>query len=466
MWNPIPEKRLPMAIFALLLGGLSHCGLFAQSDINIPLRNDYFSDEAWVKSFTYTYGVDTRTEPTINAEEKELFDQLVPLIRININAAISTLRASITPESSPALNFTLGNLYFESKNYSSALSSYRLAIKGFPNFMRAHHVLGKLFVRTNNLKSAVPRFVKTIELGGATGDLYGLLGHCYYQLEMVDPALAAYQQALLYSPNNKDWKIGKTLCLSYMQKWEELITMLNELINGQPDRSDFWILQANAYLGLKKDMEAAANLEVLRRMGKARPDSLFLLGDIYINRGLAKLAYSVYAQALKGKEKSDIRIPLRVASTLAAQGLWDEAKSYLGSIRQSYGRKIKGKTELELLTLESEIALATGDTEKAVRTLKIIIDRDPLNCKSLLLLADFQWKDEQIEEAIFNFEAARKIDDCQYRALLQQSQMHVSRTEYSEAVPLLHEALDIEPTDNVEDYFKAVERAAASQRIK
>ncbi len=466
MSNPIPETRLPMAIFALLLGGLSYCGLFAQSEVNIPLRNDYFTDEAWVKSFTYTYGVDTRTEPTINAEEKELFDQLVPLIRTNINAAISTLRASITPESSPALNFTLGNLYFESENYSSALSSYRTAIKGFPNFMRAHGVLGKLFVRTNNLKSAVPRFVKTIELGGATGDIYGLLGHCYYNLEMIDPALASYQQALLYTPKSKDWKIGKTQCLLFMQRWEESITMLDELITGKPDRPEFWLLQANAYLGLKRDMEAAANLEVLRRMGKARADSLFLLGDIYINKGLAKLAYSVYVQALKGKEKSDVRIPLRVASILAAQGLWDEAKSYLGSIRQSYGRKIKGEAELELLTLESEIALATGDTEKAVRTLKIIIDRDPLNCKSLLLLADFQWNDEQIEEAIFNFEAARKIYDCRYRALLQQSQMYVSRGEYSEAVPLLREAVDIEPTDNVEDYLEAVERAALSQSIK
>ena len=453
-------------LLAAGLPGVIGSGLFGEEEI-IPLRNDYFADEAWVKFFTFSYGADTAIQPTINSEEQELFKELEIQIRTDINVAIATLLERILPESSAALDFNLGNLYFETKRYPDALKAYRTAIDKFPNFRRAHHHMGNLNVINGRFKEAIPKFVKTVELGGASGKIFGLLGYCYLNLQMFEPAYSAYQQALIFEPNSTDWKQGKAQCLINLERWQESIGSFKELIASKPDRPEYWLLQANAYLATGKMLEAAANYEIIRRLGKARPDSLFQLGDIYINRDLNHLALDVYKEALKVPGTVDIRVPIRAAQILASRASWEEASRYIQDIRKRYGKSIKLEPELDLLTLESEIALASGDIVKGVSTLKRIIDRNPLNCTSLLLLAGIQVKDEeQIEDAIFNYEAARKIDECAYRALIDQARMHVERREYKEAIPLLREALDIEPSEDVEDYFEAVVRAELSQSIR
>lgn len=454
------------ALLTAALPGAIGSSLFGKEEI-IPLRNDYFADEAWVKFFTFSYGADTAVQPTIDSEEQELFKVLETQIRTDINVAIATLRASINPDSSAALDFNLGNLYFEAKRYDEALRAYRTAIDKFPNFRRAHHHMGNLHVLNGRFKDAIPKFVKTVELGGASGKIFGLLGYCYLNLQMFEPAYSAYQQALIFEPNSSDWKQGKAQCLIYLKRWQESIGAFKELIASKPDRTEYWLLQANAYLATGEMLEAAANYEIVRRLGKARPDSLFQLGDIYINRNLNHLALGVYVEALKVPGKVDIRVPIRAAQILAARASWEEAKEYIRGIRKRYGKSIKSESELDLLTLESEIALASGDIVTGISTLKRIIDRDPLNCASLLLLAGIQAKDEaQIEDAIFNYEAARKIDDCAYAALLDQARMYVDRREYKQAIPLLREALKIEASEDVEEYLEAVERAELSQSIR
>ena len=162
----------------------------------IPLRQEFFQDEDFRKRFLYSYAPDPKVEPTITSDEKVLFDELLSLIeQNNIDLAIATLRASIIPESSAALDFTLGNLYFERDQHEAAIRSYRDAIEKFSNFKRAHNFMGKIHVRLGKFDVAIKHFVKAIELGDASGDLFGLLGYCYLNDQRIDSALAAYQQA-------------------------------------------------------------------------------------------------------------------------------------------------------------------------------------------------------------------------------------------------------------------------------
>ena len=97
--------------------------------------------------------------------------------------------------------------------------------------------------------------------------------------------------------------------------------------------------------------------------------------------------------------------------------------------------------------------------------MKQIIERDPLNCKSLLLLAGFQGKAGEVEESVFHYEAAQEIRECKYQAFVEQAQMHVGRSEFCDAVPLLKKALDVENSDNVDKYSEAVNRACISSNI-
>ena len=75
------------------------------------------------------------------------------------------------------------------------------------------------------------------------------------------------------------------------------MTLFGELIQAKPDNADYWLHQANAYLGLAESTKAATNYEVVRRMGKADAKVLNQLADIYINEGTYDLALAEYREA-------------------------------------------------------------------------------------------------------------------------------------------------------------------------
>ncbi len=438
---------------------------FASAYDLLPLNNSYWTNEEFLKSFTASYGVNSKIEPNIDSNEKELFDQLVPLIKSDINSAIQELEYNITENSSAPLDFILGNLYFEIGNFTDAETAYLKAIKKFPNFRRAHNLLGKLHVRNNNLPEAIPYILKTIELGGAGSSIFGLLGYCYMNSEKYDSALTAYQQALLFDPANIDWRTGKIQCLLILEKWDEVISITNEFLNDYPDNKNMWTIQANAYLGKNQFLDAASNYEVLSRMGNVSPDILFQLGDIYVNENLLDLAYEKYLEAINSGLTIPVSNLLRVIDILVSRLKFNEASNYISKVREMHSSTLSNNEELKILNLEAQIAQSQNDLNKSVEILNRILERDPLNGEALLSLAKYYWEQKNdFERAKFYFEAAIKLDDYRYDALLNYAQMLVANKKFENAINQLDLALKIKKTENVARYLEAVERVASANQ--
>ena len=136
-----------------------------------------------------------------------------------------------------------------------------------------------------------------MELGEVDGRAFGLLGYGYLTEERYYPAEAAYRQAILMQPENKDWKVGLAQCLLQTQRYADAIALFDTLIKDDPNNADYWLLQGNAYIGNEDALAAAKNLEIVRRMGKAELSTLTLLGDIYMNNEAPELR----AQCLPGR---------------------------------------------------------------------------------------------------------------------------------------------------------------------
>ena len=86
-----------------------------------------------------------------------------------------------------------------------------------------------------------------------------------------------------------------------LKRWDDAIALTGNMLESDPESAQLWILQANAYIGLEKPMKAAENFEIVDRLGKATPDSLMLLGDIYLNSELFAPAVDVYLRVLEGE---------------------------------------------------------------------------------------------------------------------------------------------------------------------
>ena len=425
---------------------------------------DLWKDDAFVKSFVGSYASLIGYEPKISDEEKGVLRNLVDLIKKNKNqVAIEQLEPLIKPSTSAALDFILANLYFQEGNLESAEKFYKDAVLKYPNFRRAYKNLGLVQVQAGNFKDAIPTISKALELGEVDGRAYGLLAYGYLTERMYYPAEAAYRQAILIQPKQKDWKIGLARCLLEMERYKEAVSIFETLLIEDPNNSDYWLLQSNAYIGNDQSLLAAQNLEIVRHMGEAELSSLILLGDIYMNNSVLELAMSAYQRAVELADSDDARVLLRAANVLTRTANFEKAAVLIKDIRQNESVNLSPDQDLELLNQEAKIARAQGDGDTAVETLNKIIKRDALNGEAIIELANYYVDMDMLPEAINRYEQAAKIGEYERDALIAHGQTLVRETRYSEALPLLKRALLLESEPNLEDYIARVERAANSQ---
>jgi tetratricopeptide (TPR) repeat protein len=248
------------------------------------------------------------------------------------------------------------------------------------------------------------------------------------------------------------------------ERFGEAAALCGQLIKDNPDRSDLWLLQANAYIGLNKPLKAAEIYELVNHMGASTPDSLNMLGDIYINEKLYGMAADAYINAMQLEESgSGADRAIRSAKILAARAANEETKELIEKIRE-YKSDVLGKEERkEILKLEARLAVAEGAGDEEVKVLEEIVELDPLDGEALILLGQHSMREGDIEKAIFYYERAAAIEAYEADALVRHAQLLVGEGKYVEAIELLKRAQQIEPRDNIQKYLVQVERVAKSR---
>jgi tetratricopeptide (TPR) repeat protein len=425
------------------------------------ILSDAWKDPQFVKSFTGSFLPLTEQEPKITEKESELFQELSDLLAANQNVqAMNRLAQAVNSAADPstvsaALNYTLGNLYLQNNRFEDAVRQYEVAIKKFPNFRRAWKNLGLARIQAGMYESAIEALVKTVEMGEATGDTFGLLAFSYLNQGNPSAALEGYRQATLLNPGNKEWRIGKAEALMRTERYDEAIAVFKQLITEMPDRNAFYTSIANAYLSLNDSETASRYLEILRRRGEAKPSALGLLGDIYINEGLASLALGAYRDAIDSGGFSTTKA-VRALRAFLQRGFYPEAEGLIADLESRYGDAFSEKEAREVLNLRAQLSLALGDNEEAAAILEEVLEEDPLNGNALMLLGDFNQSQGDNETAIYYYQRALSLSDFQRDAQLQLARIYVRQKEYLQAIRQLEAALDLEYSANVSDFLDAV----------
>lgn len=438
------------------------------SSQSFPLSENDWSNPEFVDRFLGTYAVRSETEPKISTKENELFNEIAGMLNNDqTGEAITRLQEYMTenaqsdPPPSPALDYTLGNLHLQEGNTSEALESYQTAIKRFPDFLRAYKNLGLAQIQRGNYEKALPHLVKAVELGDRNGDTFGLLGYCYLNTGNDTAALEGYRQATLLNPGNREWMVGKAEALMRTENYNEAIAVFKSLIKKDPAQKSYYTSLANAYLSKGEESKAANYLEVVRRMGQGSASTLTLLGDIYLNDDLPGLALSVYLDAFE-TDSGEITMDraIRVAQVFLQRAHLDQAEKFISMAEDTFAEDMGEDEELEILNLKAQLALAKGDSDKAAEVLEKVIRQDPMNGNALLLLASYNERQGDVEEAEYYYERAQKVDDVARDAYVDHAQLKVQQKEYREAVRLLQSAQKLEFSQNVQNYLDAVKTVA------
>ena len=448
-------------LFRFCLWSVALLGVTGLGAQVFPGSPNLWNNPAFQERVRGSFGAHTEFEPKLTEADAATLQAATPFFDSNPNQAIRLIQGQMTPDSSAALHFIIGTLEFQQGNDTGAVRAYREALRKFPSFLRVYRNLGFTLVRSGQLDEAIPVLLKTVELGGADGNVYGLLGYAYLQQERYGASLNAYNFAILHDPENKDWFLGKLRCLMQFQDYQEALGIIDELIRRSPREGELYLHQANAFLGQDRVDDAAANLEIARRLGFATPESLFLAGDIFSNTGLTEMAATRYIEAMEAIRLEDLTAERteRAVRALLDQGAYAEGEQVLDFALERADQFSEGARR-RLLNYRAQFRLGAGDQEGAMEALEEIVAVDPLNGAALLTLGGYYFARGDLSEAIFHFERAALVEDSRPDALIEHARCLVQLRAYEEAAALLRESVELRPRVYVADYLRAVEQAA------
>ena len=459
-------KTLPFLLVMVVAGQ----SLLAQDEtmealpLKAALGNDFWSHPRFLQSFLGDYGFRTEVEPGVDQAEREVLRKVVSQAPDDLRMAITTLEGQTKENSSAALDFTLATLRFQNGQLTGAAEAYRAAIKKFSNFLRAHKNLGLVLIQQGHYEEASKALLKAISLGENGGIVFVALGYSYFNLEQYASAENAYRAAILRNPKGVEAHNGLVNCLLETERHAEAVAMLDELLRKNPKERFYWLAQTNAYVMLEKPLQAAVNLETLRRKGELDGRGHLLLGDLYYNLELAHLALSVYQDALEAKGNLDPGRFIRVAQILIERQSLQAGFDYLDRIEAKFQGALNENERLAFLAVSAQAALARNDAEAADSFLGSILETNPRDGQALLLRGRYFWKYKNDPvEAAFYFERAAKVDQTQVDALIEHAQMLAEKKKYAEAVKLLERAQILEPQENVGRYLKSVRNLLRAQ---
>ena len=421
----------------------------------------FWNSPQFQRQFLASYGVRSNVEPRFeNPEEQIFYSQLGDTIRDNPQQAIEKITQQLNASSSAILSYTLGSLHFQEGQHQEAIKHYEVALSQFPDYLRAHKNLGIALIREERFGDSITHLVETINLGGADGTVYGLLGNAYLNLEKYASARLAYQNATLLDAENPLWELGIIKCAIATERYQEAVSLLDGVLSKQPDNAALWALQGNVYLQMEEADKAAVNFEILRKSGKATLQHLMLLGDIYMLSESIDLALAVYLEAIDQDGKGDIRRSLNAARILLNQGAWEPASAMFTKIRQAHESTLSEQETFQLLKMESQVAIANGKGQEALSVLEQIIEKNPLDAEALLLAGDFYMQAEDFEKALFRFEMVARIPGSESDGWIKQATVLVKKQQYTKAIELLEKAQKSNPRDNIQKFLDSVKRVA------
>jgi len=421
----------------------------------------FWNSPQFQRQFLASYGVRSNVEPRFeNPEEQIFYSQLGDTIRDNPQQAIEKITQQLNASSSAILSYTLGSLHFQEGQHQEAIKHYEVALSQFPDYLRAHKNLGIALIREERFGDSITHLVETINLGGADGTVYGLLGNAYLNLEKYASARLAYQNATLLDAENPLWELGIIKCAIATERYQEAVSLLDGVLSKQPDNAALWALQGNVYLQMEEADKAAVNFEILRKSGKATLQHLMLLGDIYMLSESIDLALAVYLEAIDQDGKGDIRRSLNAARILLNQGAWEPASAMFTKIRQAQESTLSEQETFQLLKMESQVAIANGKGQEALSVLEQIIEKNPLDAEALLLAGDFYMQAEDFEKALFRFEMVARIPGSESDGWIKQATVLVKQQQYTKAIELLEKAQKSNPRDNIQKFLDSVKRVA------
>ncbi|MEM9159675.1 MAG: tetratricopeptide repeat protein, partial [Verrucomicrobiota bacterium] len=303
--------------------------------------------------------------PRLKEEERDLFKELLHFTEElkDSQSALKLLETSITQESSAVLYYFAANLYTVEDNIPKAVECYLETLERHPTFAQAIKNVSVILAQSGYHREAIPFLSRAIELGVNDSQTWGLLGFCQVNVNENTAAEKSYRNAIIYDSTVRDWKLGLARSLLASQKYNEAISILQEILIDTPDDDIVLSVQADAYIALDRPNDAAGNYALIHRLGKANAQYLVQLGSIYLFNDLNEMGTQTIIESLAMPDSLAFSDYSGIVDNLILRGSFDNATKLISSLRK---HKESDSNESLLAKFEVKIALGKGEFENLV----------------------------------------------------------------------------------------------------
>jgi len=376
-------------------------------------------------------------EPTVSKKEADILSQVSYLSKNDLEKALDYLRPKIKIDSSPALYFAAGNLYFQLNRLPEAETAYRTALEKMPAFDRARANLARILIQQEKTDAAIKELQHILLQGSQNPSIITLIGYTYLLRDQPIPAESAYRKALLLRPDDINAYLGLAKALLLQDRFREAAKILETVLLDYPQRGELWALLANVRLALEQSRQAIVALETARRLGVASDEALMTLGDLYLNQGQYHEALVVYEKAFATDHLEISRLLRAIEGFLMFKEL-DPAERLLRKARLlEKEKKFSPQNRAQLRWLEAKQAHLSGKLRTALKAYRRLLQTEPLNGKVLMALGELYQITGEPDRAIITFERAARLPDVRVEALIKHAQVEVERENYRKAIELL-----------------------------
>lgn len=407
-----------------------------------------------------SYLSESDVEPKLTPKEREQMLAVMQEIGAEkFDAAMATLKSLAAAEASAVFDFTLANLHYQRDELADAARSYEVAVAKHPRFRRAWANLGQVAYGDGDFSRARRAFARVVELGGGDAVVFGLLGVCHSRSADDIAAESAFRMASLLAPDTVDWKMGLAESLFRQRRFADAASLFRTLVDQHPERADLWKFEGEAQAMLGEPMRAIECFEMVSRLGAATAVTFNNLGDLYASQQLPDLAVGAYLSAVGTSDTVKLDRALRAAKFLCATGAHAETRTLVDGI-VARRKDLAPEDQKQVLNLRASLAVASGDSQEEARVLQQLVELDPLDGSSLVLLGRFHERSGDLEQAVFHFERAAQIAAFEAQGKMSHGQLLARQGKYQDALPLVRRAVELQPKEAWQKYLEQVESAA------
>ncbi len=215
----------------------------------------------------------------------------------------------------------------------------------------------------------------------------------------------------------------------------------SNILNVSPNDGD--VLFALSLIALEQgdDLQAQDHLERMVRWNRRTGEAHYYLGGIAERRSDTAAALQEYSQAGEGYEF--IPAQARIASLLAGEGRWEEARVHLSNLRAQ-----KPQHRQQLIYIEAQLLADRGQEQEALDFLDEILQQEPENVALLYYRAMTGQRFGRLDILESDLSRVIELDPDNADALNALGYTLTDQTDrHEEALELIEKALTIKPDE-------------------